>query len=516
VQRAVPSVQTDIGVVVVMSLIPGQVIHGRYRVIALLSPGGMSAVYEVIDTILSLRCALKEMMPYPGTSEVALPQLREQFQQEARLLAELRHPSLPRVTDHFEEDGNVYLVMDYIYGKRLDEVIVQNEGLSEDQVLGWARQLMEALAYCHRRGVIHRDVKPQNVIITSRGQAVLVDFGLAKLVDPNNPRTRTVMQGLGTPEYAPPEQYDTKQGRTDSRTDVYSLGATLYHALVGEPPPMLAERVTDPESLIPLRERRGDVSAATDQAITKAMALQPSERFQDIAEMHEALIASPQLKLETESVAPAEVDATPSAEPSRSTVLLPRSAATRLRIGSRLRATLMVVSFVSLVIVISMMTGRIGAGDTVTPTATAPVTVTFTRTSTATPRATPTATHTPTHTATPTPRPTTRRPTETPEGSESLPVVPVPTSSPTPRQVYVPSPTFTPTAVPTSTPQPQPRRPTAAPTSTPVPTVPTPTTPPTPTPITPTATEPPSPTSPRPTRTPIAPTATSPAPQARR
>jgi len=225
-----------------MSLIPGQVIHGRYRVIARLHRGGMGDIYEVMDTTLHVRCALKEMAPYPGTLGTALPQLREQFQQEARLLAELRHPNLPRVTDHFEEDGNAYLVMDFIYGKRLDVVIAQRGRLSESEVLGWARQLMEALAHCHEQGVIHRDVKPQNVIVTPQGQAVLVDFGLAKLVDPDNPRTRTVMQGLGTPEYAPPEQYDTRRGHTDPRTDVYSLGATLYHALVGEPPPMVAER----------------------------------------------------------------------------------------------------------------------------------------------------------------------------------------------------------------------------------------------------------------------------------
>lgn len=445
-----------------MSLIPGQMIHGRYKVIALLSPGGMSAVYEVIDTTLDLRCALKEMIPYPGTSETALPQLCEQFQQEAHLLAGLRHPNLPRVTDHFEEDENVYLVMDFIYGKRLDEVITQSKRLSEDQVLDWARQLMEALTYCHEQGVIHRDVKPQNVIITSRGQAVLVDFGLAKLVDPDNPRTRTVMRGLGTPEYAPPEQYDTKEGRTDSRTDIYSLGATLYHALAGEPPPMLAERVIDPASLVPVQEHRNDVSLATNQALSKAMELQPRQRFQDIAEMHKALFGSPQPKLETESIAPSTVDATLSVEPSRTTILLPRIITKRLPLDYRLRAALVVVSLVSLVIVISLMSGGIDAENT--PTATVTPTHVITMTFTHTPTATPPPTASPT--ASPTPRPPTRQPTETPEEVEDLPVV-IP---PTPTHVYIP-PTYTPTStpVPTDTPQPpRPRPPTR--TSTPVPT----------------------------------------------
>lgn len=479
-----------------MSLIPGQMIHNRYRVVTLLSPGGMSAVYEVIDTTFNLRCALKEMRPYPGTSRTALPQLREQFQQEAHLLAELRHPNLPRVTDHFEEDENVYLVMDFIHGKRLDEVIAQKK-LPEEQVLKWAQQLMEALTYCHERDVIHRDVKPQNVIITSRERAVLVDFGLAKMVDPDNPRTRTVMRGLGTPEYAPPEQYDTKEGRTDARTDVYSLGATLYHALAGEPPPMLAERVIDPTSLVPIRERRDDISPATGQALTKAMALQPLQRFQDITEMHQALFGSPHPKLETESIVPSAVDTAPSVKPSRTTMLLPQIRPIKLPIDYRVGAALVVITLASLVIIISLMASSTDTGNVPTATVTPTAFITMTPTHTPTPTITPSSTATPT--ASSTPPPPTRRPTETPEEIDVLPVVP----SSTPTQVYVPpSPTYTPTStpVPTSTPQPpRPRQPTPTWTSTPAPTTAptgTNTPPPTETPV------------PTPTHTPERPTPT--------
>ncbi len=467
-----------------MSLIPGQIIYDRYRVITLLSPGGMSAVYEVIDITLSLRCALKEMMPYPGTSTTALPQLREQFQQEARLLAELRHPSLPRVTDHFEEDGNVYLVMDYIYGKRLDQVIAQDGDLSEERVLDWARQLMEALAYCHKQGVIHRDVKPQNVIITSRDRAVLVDFGLAKLMDPSNPRTRTVMQGLGTPEYAPPEQYDTKDGRrTDSRTDIYSLGATLYHALAGKPPPMLAERVMDPASLVPMRELRKDTSLAINQVIMKAMELQPVERFQNIVEMHEALFGPTQPRLEAQNVTSAQVDTTPAAEPSRSTVQLSQVETDRLETSSPFRNILITIGLAALVMVISLMAGGTNLLNTFITTATPTPSVTMTPTH---PLPTPSPTATLTLTASPTARATTRRPTRTPEKTDILPSA-TPTPSPTPTQIYIPpSPTPSPTSTPTNTPQPpQPRRPSRTPTPTPITPTPTPITP-TSTPITPT------------------------------
>lgn len=466
-----------------MSLSSGQVVHGRYRVIALLHQGGMGAVYEAMDTVLDIRCALKEMLPYPGTLGTVLPQLREQFQQEALLLAGLRHPNLPRVTDHFEEDGNAYLVMDFIPGKRLDEIIVEKGGLTEDDVLDWARQLMQALAHCHEQGVIHRDVKPQNVVVTGQGRAVLVDFGLAKLVDPDDPRTRTVMRGLGTPEYAPPEQYDAKRGYTDARTDVYSLGATLYHALAGEMPPTVTERIVNPEILVPLRQHRDDVSGATERGIAKAMALQPSWRFQDVAEMYEALFGSPLPEARVESVVPFAMDAALQVESSEATISLPRIVATKLRIDRRLGTALVVVSLVSLATVISLVIGGNSVGDVSTATATPTVLVTMT--STHTPTVTPSSTATPT--ASPTLRRPTRWPTETPDELD-FPrpfYLPSATPTPTPTRVYVrPS---TPTLTPTSTPVPtntlRPYRPRPAPTRTPTSTtIPIPTDTPTPIP----------------------------------
>jgi len=361
-----------------MPIIPGQVIYSRYRVIALLRRGGMGAVYEAMDTALNVRCALKEMVPYPGTPGTALPQLREQFQQEALLLAELRHPNLPRVTDHFEEDGNAYLVMDYIHGKRLDEIIAQKRKLTEDEILDWTQQLMDALAHCHGQGVIHRDIKPQNVIITPQGRAILVDFGLAKLVDPSDPRTRTVMRGLGTPEYAPPEQYDAKKGYTDARTDVYSLGATLYHALTGEAPPTVTERIVDPKSLVPLGQRRDDVSGVTSQALMKAMALQPSQRFQNVADMHQALFGSFPSRVKTESIVLSGTDTTLQAESSAPTVLLPWIRTAWPRVDRRVRVALAAISLVSLVVVISVAADRIGVGSIPTATATPTASVTMT------------------------------------------------------------------------------------------------------------------------------------------
>ncbi|MDY6878204.1 MAG: serine/threonine-protein kinase [Chloroflexota bacterium] len=435
-----------------MTLTPGQVIHDRYRVIALLSQGGMGAVYEAMDLNLNVRCALKEMMPYPGTPGTVLPQLREQFQQEAQLLADLRYPNLPRVTDHFEEDGNAYLTMDFVYGKRLDEIINQEGMLAEDEVLEWSRQLIGALAYCHEQGVIHRDVKPQNVVITPQGQAMLVDFGLAKLVDPDEPRTRTVMRGIGTPEYAPPEQYDAKKGYTDARTDIYSLAATMYHALTGESPPTVTEQVVNPNILKPPSQHRDDLSKVTEQVLIKAMALQPDQRFQSIAEMHEALFGSPLPKAKAESIVFPSDSTDMLVKPPSATVLLPWIDTAKRRFDWRI-GTAAAIVIASLATVIWVVGGT-SAGNISTSTATS--TVTVTPTSTHTPTVMPSSTITPT--ASPTLRPTMRRPTETPDAFiDDEPYSPTP-ASPTPTQVYIPSPTHTPTPIPTDTPRPAPAR----------------------------------------------------------
>ena len=185
-----------------MPLTSGQVLQNRYRIVTLLGQGGMGAVYRAWDTRLNIPVAVKELVPQPGLAAPMLNRLRQQFIQEAQTLARLDHPHLVNVSDYFEEEGKSYLVMKYVEGESLAERIKRPGALDETQVLTWARQLLAALAYCHKQGVLHRDIKPQNVIITPDGEAVLVDFGLVKLWDPNDPRTRTAIRGAGTPEYA--------------------------------------------------------------------------------------------------------------------------------------------------------------------------------------------------------------------------------------------------------------------------------------------------------------------------
>jgi serine/threonine-protein kinase len=272
-----------------MTLPAGEVLQERYRIASLLAEGGMAAIYRAWDSRLEVPVAVKEMKLQPGLRPEHLADLRQQFQQEAQVLARLDHPNLVRVGDFFEEQTNAYLVMDFVKGESLAERIAHEGALPEEQVLAWAEQLLDALGYCHSAGIIHRDVKPQNVIIRPDGRVELVEFGQEKLWDQSNQRTKTQMRGMGTPEYAPPEQYDTSMGYTDASSDVYGLGATLYHALAGEAPLTVTMRMAAPEEFKPLDTVAGDVSQQTADTVMRALALARSERWQSAREMAHAL-----------------------------------------------------------------------------------------------------------------------------------------------------------------------------------------------------------------------------------
>ncbi len=267
----------------------GAILQNRYRVVAPLGEGGMGTVYRAWDARLSVEVALKEMMPQSDLDAATLEQLRQQFHQEATVLARLDHPNLVGVTDFFEERSRVYLVMKFIDGESLSARIQHKGALPEGQVLAWAEQLLNALSYCHSQGIIHRDIKPQNIIIRANNQAVLVDFGLVKLWNANDPRTKTIMRGIGTPEYAPPEQYDASMGHTDPRSDLYSLGATLYHALNGEAPPTATLRIADPGCFAQAWTKAKGVSSKTRAAITKSLELARTQRWPNAAAMGAAL-----------------------------------------------------------------------------------------------------------------------------------------------------------------------------------------------------------------------------------
>ncbi len=294
-----------------MTLNSGEMVGDRYRIVQLLGQGGMGAVYRAWDIRLERPVALKEMIPQTDIAPHMLKQLRQQFQQEAQILASLNHPGLVRVTDHFSWRNNAYLVMDFVEGESLAQRIKREGAQPEERVLNWADQLLDALGYCHQQGVFHRDIKPHNIIITPEGKTHLVDFGLVKLWNPDDPQTRTVMRGAGTPEYAPPEQYDVGMSYTDRRSDIYSLGATLYHAMTGQAPPTATKRMANPASFLPPRRMNTRVSPATEAAILKALEISMDARFHDASEMARALGLREDRSIQPARRPPATVGDTP-------------------------------------------------------------------------------------------------------------------------------------------------------------------------------------------------------------
>lgn len=279
-----------------MTLIIGQLLQGRYRILRLLGQGGMGAVYLAEDTRLGRQCAVKENIPDPNANPQVLAQLRQQFQVEARILAALDHPNLPKVYDFFSDGGNEYIVMEYVEGEDLATLLQRQGGpLPERPVLLWADQVLDALEELHGqqpRPIIHRDIKPANIILTAKGRIKLVDFGLVKLLDPSNPRTATSMKGMGTAEYAPLEQYGKGVGHTDARSDIYSLGATLYHLLTGVAPPEVTQRILDPTRLAQPRQHNPALSPATEAAVLRAMEIHPDQRWQAASAFRQALQAA--------------------------------------------------------------------------------------------------------------------------------------------------------------------------------------------------------------------------------
>ena len=263
----------------------GAILRDRYEIIDLVGQGGMGAVYKAEDLRLRGRiCAVKEILPElisaPGMEE----QAHEQFYREASILARLDHPNLPKVSDFFNQDGREYLVMDFVPGQDLRQLVEEarrrESFLPEESVLAWASQLCDALTYLHTQDppVLHRDIKPSNIKLTPRGVVKLVDFGLVKLLQPDESRTVTVVQGRGTVAYTPLEQYGGDTGHTDVRSDIYSLGATLYHLLTGQPPADAKQRFLKPGQPDPAARHQSAHLARTERAILAAMAQHPDDR----------------------------------------------------------------------------------------------------------------------------------------------------------------------------------------------------------------------------------------------
>jgi serine/threonine protein kinase len=274
---------------------PGEILRERYKISQIIGQGGMGSIYLADDLRLEGRhCALKEVEHDGSMPEEMLKQAREQFQREATVLARLDHPNLPKVSDFFSEKQRDYLVMDFVPGKDLrtlmNEARQQKSHLTEKEVLSWAMQLADALIYMHSQEppILHRDIKPSNLKLTPSGLIKLVDFGLVKILA-SEEMTVTILQGRGTALYTPLEQYGGDTGHTDARSDIYAFGATLYHLLTNQAPVEARERFLHPNSLIPPRQLRSDLSWRTERAVLWAMNLHPDDRPQDVETFRKAL-----------------------------------------------------------------------------------------------------------------------------------------------------------------------------------------------------------------------------------
>jgi len=299
-----------------MPLKTGSLLRHRYRIEGILGQGGMGAVYKAFDINLGVAVAVKENLF--TTEEYA-----RQFRREATILASLRHSNMPRVTDHFVIEGEgQYLVMDFIKGVDLRERLEKDGSISEEEALPWFLETCDALAYLHSRNpsILHRDLKPGNIKITPENRAMLVDFGLAKIVEKGG-ATTTGAKAM-TPGFSPPEQYGT--GKTDSRTDVYSLGATCYAVLTATIPEDSLERAMGRDKLTPIQKRNPKVSTALAAVISKALSVEPSERYQSVAEFASAMQLASRSRHPTivrdyhnlqQTVVPIDVDDTDSTEP---------------------------------------------------------------------------------------------------------------------------------------------------------------------------------------------------------
>jgi serine/threonine protein kinase len=267
----------------------GMLLQNRYRITRPLAQGGMGAVYEAEAVHLGgHRIAVKETF-FDEDQHV----LRQQFQREASTLARLNHPALPRVIDHFTEGEGQFLVMEFINGDDLGKLLEERSGgFPVEWVLEWADTILDALNYIHTQHppVIHRDIKPQNLKLTPAGKIFLIDFGLAK--DATTPTRPGKSLHAFTAAYAPPEQI--KGEGTDFRSDLFSLGATLYQLLTGEAPLDVRVRaetmrytVSDPLRLA--HQLNPQVPFSLSAIIMQAMAIEKDDRFESAAAMRLSL-----------------------------------------------------------------------------------------------------------------------------------------------------------------------------------------------------------------------------------
>ena len=250
----------------------GSIIDGKYQILTEIGHGGMSVVYLAMDTHLNKQWAVKEIKKKGSgkNDEIIVNSLLA----EANLMKRLDHPALPRIVDIIDNGITIYVVMDYIEGESLDKVLESYGAQPEELVIGWAKQLCDALTYLHSQKppIIYRDMKPANVMLKPEGNIKIIDFGIAREYKEQSLVDTTV---LGTKGYAPPEQYS---GQTDARSDIFALGMTMHHLLTGVDP-------RSGDAYAPVRMWNPELSEGIEIIIDKCVQPAPEKRYQSCEDL---------------------------------------------------------------------------------------------------------------------------------------------------------------------------------------------------------------------------------------
>lgn len=269
----------------------GSVIDGKYKILNVVGKGGMSVVYLAMNERANKQWAIKEVRK-DGMQSFEV--VKQNLVAETDLLKKLNHPHLPSIIDVIDCDDTFLIVMDYIEGNPLSKALETSGAQNQDDVIEWAKQLCDVLGYLHSRKppIIYRDMKPSNVMLKPDGNVMLIDFGTAREFKYSSVADTTC---LGTQGYAAPEQFGG-HGQTDARTDIYCLGATMYHLVTGHNP------ATPPYEMYPIRQWNPMLSSGLEEIILKCTQRNPEDRYQSCAELLYALDHYKDLDIENKKV----------------------------------------------------------------------------------------------------------------------------------------------------------------------------------------------------------------------
>jgi eukaryotic-like serine/threonine-protein kinase len=270
-----------------LSVVVGELIAERYELQELVGTGGMSSVYRAHDRLLERDVAIKVLHEqFTADGEYV-----ERFRREARAVAQLSHPNIVTVIDRGEQDDRQFIVFEYVDGENLKALVARDGPLPEREAIELALQVARALGFAHEQGLVHRDVKPQNVLLNDGHEAKVTDFGIARSLDVQGGLTQTGTV-MGTSDYIAPEQ--ARGSRVDAQSDIYSLGTVLYELLTGEVPfagdnfvAVAMQHINQPPPSV--RERRPELSPCVDEVVQRAMAKEPRDRFRSMDQLCAAL-----------------------------------------------------------------------------------------------------------------------------------------------------------------------------------------------------------------------------------